>query len=83
MSEFSLFDKLASYSLLDLGRLAYSLLLTRIFYNRARLVRQPFYLKGSRYISWGYGFTTGYGCRIEAIPCEAGDRKSTRLNSSH
>lgn len=42
----------------------YSLLLTKLFFPSARLVRRPIYIRGKG-ISFGEGFTTGYCCRIE------------------
>ena len=38
---------------------------TKLFHNKARLIRLPFYLRGKKYVSIGKGFTCGYRCRIE------------------
>lgn len=54
------------YSLLDLLRLTWSLLVTKIFFSPARLIRQPTRIRGFRNMKIGAGFTTGQYCRIEA-----------------
>lgn len=41
---------------------------TRLFYPKARLIRFPIDIRGKKFISLGAGFTTGRGCRIEALP---------------
>jgi lipopolysaccharide O-acetyltransferase len=56
------------YGLLGSIRLFMSLIYTKIVYPRARLIRLPFDIRNKRYISLGKGFTTGFGCRIEAFP---------------
>ena len=44
----------------------YSLIITKLFYPRARLIRRPFYLRGNKKaLNYGVGFTTGYRNRIE------------------
>lgn len=42
-----------------------ALIFTKLFYKKARLIRLPFYIRGAKFFSYGQGFTTGYGCRIE------------------
>jgi len=42
-----------------------SLVLTKVFYPRARLVRRPVYIRGKAYLKYGEGFTTGYHCRFD------------------
>lgn len=54
------------YSVPDLIRLAWSLLITKIFFPEARIIRQPSRIRGYRNIQIGIGFTTGHYCRIEA-----------------
>lgn len=45
---------------------AWALLLTKLCFPGARLVRRPFYLRGGKSrFSYGKGFTCGYSCRIE------------------
>lgn len=42
-----------------------SLIYTKIFFKDARLIRRPIYVRGKKFFSYGKGFTTGYGCRLE------------------
>ncbi len=56
----------SSYSLPDLVRLTWSFLITKVFFNRARIIRQPSRLRGYKHMQLGENFTTGSYCRIEA-----------------
>lgn len=58
-------DNYGQYSLPELISNALSLLRTKLFWRRARLIRFPFYLRGRRHLSFGEGFTTGYCCRFD------------------
>ena len=58
---------MANYSLSELVKNAYSLVLTKLFYPSARLIRRPVYIRGRKGISFGKGFTTGYRCRFELM----------------
>lgn len=55
------------YSLGGLMRLFVDLLKTRLFYQGARLIRSPFYIRGRRKIDLGTNLTTGVGVRIDAF----------------
>ncbi|MBQ1273005.1 MAG: acetyltransferase [Clostridia bacterium] len=44
---------------------AWSLLLTKLFFRPARLIRRPVYLRGKKGMVFGPGFTTGYRCRFD------------------
>ena len=55
------------YSLLDYLRLAYSKIVTVIFFKPARLIRQPTRIRGWCNIEVSEGLTTGFMCRIEAF----------------
>ncbi len=59
---------LRKYDFLGKIKLFYSFIITKILYKRARLVRQPFDIRGNKYIELNYGFTCGFGCRLEAYP---------------
>lgn len=61
----------------EILKMAYSTIITRLFYPKALLIRRPFYLRGKPRFQYGSGFTTGYNCRIE-IFAEKGD-KSKKL----
>ncbi len=54
------------YSPPDVVRIAWSLMITKLFFNHARLIRQPTRIRGYENMSIGKGFTTGQYCRIEA-----------------
>lgn len=49
-----------------------SLIYTKVFWRKSRLLRLPCRIRGKRNIEYGKGFTTGYACRIEA----GGNRKT-------
>ena len=59
---------MSKYDLIGKIRLFYSLVTTKIFYKKARLIRQPFDIRSKKYIELNYGFTCGFGCRLEAYP---------------
>ena len=54
------------YSITNIIDTAWSLLLTKISFPGARLVRRPVYVRGRKGITYGKGLTTGVGCRIDA-----------------
>lgn len=60
------------YSFSELVKTAYSLVVTRVFYRNASLLRRPIYIRGLPRITWGKGFRTGYRCRLETFG-EKGD----------
>ena len=60
-------DILESYGLGGSIRLAWHILLTRITFPGARIVRRPVYLRGRRRIRLGRRFTSGPGLRLDAF----------------
>jgi lipopolysaccharide O-acetyltransferase len=60
-------DKLITYGFIGSIRLIRDLMLTRIFFRRSRLIRTPFYIRGSRYIDFGESLTTGINLRLDAF----------------
>jgi lipopolysaccharide O-acetyltransferase len=56
----------SNYSVPDWLRLAWSFLITKIFFNHARIIRQPSRVRGYKHMQLGENFTTGSYCRIEA-----------------
>jgi len=64
------------YSFSELVSSSFSLILTKIFYPSARLVRRPFYIRGKAFMQYGIGFTTGHHCRFD-INNEAADGTTT------
>ncbi|MBO5098298.1 MAG: acetyltransferase [Agathobacter sp.] len=47
-----------------------NLIVTKIFYPKARLVRFPSYIRNKKHIEFGAGFTCGYHCRLESVQTE-------------
>ena len=56
------------YGVIGAMRLLVSLIYTKLFFSHARLIRLPFDIRNKKNILIGDGFTTGFGCRIEAYP---------------
>lgn len=54
-----------NYSISEIIKNIYSLMLTKAFYNKARLIRRPFYIRGKSNFLYGQGLTTGYNCRFD------------------
>jgi acetyltransferase-like isoleucine patch superfamily enzyme len=65
------------YSAIDVVRLAWSLLITMVFFRSARIIRQPTRIRGYRNMAIGKNFTTGQFCRIEAANNAVELRKPT------
>jgi len=65
---------LKRYGLIGSLKLFISLIYTKIFFNSARIIRLPFDIRNRHLISLGKGLTTGYGCRIEALPLSKTDK---------
>jgi len=55
------------YGILGIYNLLLSFIYTKIFFPTARIIRLPFDIRNKKKISIGKNFTTGKGCRIEAI----------------
>lgn len=56
---------MSKYSFAEKVKTGYALVLTKLFYPKARLIRRPFYCRGKAFLRYGAGFTTGYGCRFD------------------
>ena len=56
------------YSLLGMLKMALFIMRTKFVFKKARLIRFPIDIRGKRFIEISRGFTTGYGCRLEAYP---------------
>ena len=54
------------YTFLGTLKMIIFLLRTKFVFKNARIIRFPIDIRGRKYISVGKGFTTGFGCRIEA-----------------
>ncbi len=55
------------YTPSELAHLTISLVLTKLFYPGATLIRRPFIMRGRPRFSYGKGFTTGRACRLETF----------------
>lgn len=53
------------YSFAEFISTVYSLMLTKIFFNKARLLRRPVYIRGKSSIVGGINLTTGHFCRFD------------------
>ncbi|MGT2957812.1 DapH/DapD/GlmU-related protein [Streptococcus bovimastitidis] len=45
----------------------HALILTKIFYRNARLIRRPFYIRGKRSFKFDSGLTLGHACRFDLL----------------
>lgn len=45
-----------------------SLIYTKLFHSKSRIIRLPFDIRNKKYIDLGERLTTGVGCRLEAFP---------------
>jgi lipopolysaccharide O-acetyltransferase len=63
------------YSFFGIINLIFSLVYTKIFFSKARLIRLPFDIRNKKNINIGNGFTTGFGCRIEAYPQSSNNKE--------
>ena len=54
-----------NYSISETFKTIYSLIMTKITYPKARLIRRPFYYRGKRNQLYAPKLTTGYNCRFD------------------
>ncbi len=60
------------YSFTEFVKTSYSLMMTKICFRQARLIRRPIYIRGAKSIEGGNGLTTGRFCRFDLV----GDKKT-------
>lgn len=53
------------YSPSEFIKNCWSLVVTKLCFRPARLIRRPVYIRGRKGMCFGEGFTTGYRCRFE------------------
>lgn len=58
------------YGFIGLARLIRDVVLTRIFFSGARVIRYPYYIRGRRYIKLSPGMVSGVNLRIDVFPQE-------------
>ena len=56
------------YDFIGSIRMVRNLILTKIMFPQARIIRFPFDIRNKKWISIGNGFTSGVGCRLETHP---------------
>ncbi|MDD5151449.1 MAG: DapH/DapD/GlmU-related protein [Flavobacterium sp.] len=56
------------YGFIGFLKIIYFKIRTFFVFSEARLIRFPFDVRGKEFISVERGFTTGFGCRLEAYP---------------
>lgn len=66
------------YSISEFFSTAYALVLTKLFYKGARLVRRPVYMRGRNSLDFQPGLTTGHGCRFDL----AGNKKTLFIGNN-
>lgn len=59
---------LKRYSLLQLFSMVVYKIRTYFVFPQAKIIRFPIDIRGKSYMKIGKGFTTGFGCRLEAYP---------------
>jgi len=62
------YNKYETYGFGGLIKIFYYIILTKVFFHKARIIRFPIEVRGRKFIDFGENLTTGTGCRIEAIP---------------
>ena len=65
----------ANYSIQEKIELVFSVIYTRLFWPRARLIRKGHHIRGKKSIEVNVGLTIGYNCRIEC----GGDARKKKL----
>lgn len=64
------------YGYYGTARLFHSIFWSKLLLSRKiRIVRHPFYIRGSKHIDWGTNFTSGVNLRIDADPTEFSKKK--------
>lgn len=71
---------LKRYGFFGCIRLIFSLIYTKLFFRKAKLIRLPFDIRNRRHIEIGEGFTAGFNCRIETYAKE--DKKVLHIGKN-
>ena len=58
------------HSFFELITLGISVVFTKIFYPKAKLISYPIYMRGKKSFKYGKGLDIGYGCRFDLINTE-------------
>lgn len=73
---------LERYGFLGAFKLIRSIIFTKLFYPNARLIRLPFDIRNRKYIKIDKGFTSGFGCRIEAFPTDLSNKTCIHIGEN-
>jgi acetyltransferase-like isoleucine patch superfamily enzyme len=73
---------LKKYGFFGTVRLIISLIYTKLFFPKARIIRLPFDIRNRHLAEIGKGFTTGFGCRIESVPVDRGATNCIRIGNN-
>lgn len=74
-------DRLEVYGLKGSLRLARDIIVTRLFFREARILRQPYYIRGRRHIRLGANLTTGIGLRLDAFGEHGNDKVLIKIGA--
>ena len=55
------------YTFFEIFSLGISVLFTRIFYPKAKLISYPVYIRGKKSLDYDEGLNVGYGCRFDLL----------------
>jgi len=71
-------DIISRYGYYGTMRLFLNVVWSKLLVSRkVRIVRAPFYIRGAKYINWGYNFTSGVNLRVDADPINMNGNKYT------
>lgn len=59
---------MGKFDFIGLVKMIVSFIYTKIFFSKAKIIRLPFDVRNKKFILISEGFTTGFGCRLEAYP---------------
>jgi acetyltransferase-like isoleucine patch superfamily enzyme len=59
------------YTFFQMVKLALDVIRTKFIFSKARIIRFPADIRGSKYMAVEVGLTTGVGCRLECYPIAA------------
>lgn len=66
------------YSVSEFIKTSYALILTKMTFKNARLIRRPIYIRGKKSIAGADNLTTGYSCRFDL----KGDKKTLFIGNN-
>lgn len=73
---------LQHYGYMGLIKITLSLIKTKIFFPKARLIRFPIDIRNKKNIDFGENLTTGVGCRLESCPQTMTDSKLLKFGNN-